>query len=97
MVINSTSDSDGEIIGGRRATDRITRERIKKEANNGASVKEMITELRLVNKAEHSVMNIQIEWLSKFAWTIIAILITGIIGGSVGLLFYVVRYRLTGG
>ena len=90
------SVGEAVIKRNRRATDVITEELIKQKANNGRNTKELIAEVSLKNDIDHAKIDTTLSFHSKFIWTCIGILITGVIGGFIALCYFVVRTLLGG-
>ena len=86
--------TDGATLAGRRATDMVTDEMVKKVANNGQSTKELIAEMSLENKVDHAVISTTLSFHNKFIWTCIGILITAFTGGIIAIIVSAVQRLL---
>ena len=96
-LVSRFTDEDGSVgeatIGhGRRVTDSITPEMIRKEANNGKSTKELLVEYHYENKIEHASIRTTQWWHTK----IIIIVLGAIVSGLVALIYFAVRMSLGG-
>lgn len=96
LPISYFSGEGGEageaVIHNRRATDKITKAMIKKEANNGETTKELIVRYNYENKIEHKEIRTTQWWQTKIIFIILGALVSGLIA----LIYFAVRISLGG-
>ncbi len=86
-------ESGGGTTLNRRATDHITPEMIKKEANNGKTIKELLVEYHYENKIEIGKILTTQWWHTK----IILVILVALVSGFVALIFFSIRNGMIGG
>ena len=92
-VSRFTDEQGGAIEHNRRSTDNITREMLKREANNGESTKELVIRYHFENKIEHKAITTTQWWHTKI---ILGILLAGV-AGLIGVIFFAIRSMIIGG
>lgn len=97
-LVMNFSNEDGAVgeavVYNRRATDKITKAMIKKEANNGESTKELVVRYHYENKIEHGKIKTTQGWHGKIIWGIFVIIFLSIVTGAIGLGYWLPKFIL---